>query len=59
MTEKPTRYCSFCGTSQHDRRFLVSGNGGALICDHCIKDVHRMLTRHTESLLAEVRENGT
>jgi hypothetical protein len=31
-----TVYCSFCGTSQHELKQLISGPGGVVICDACV-----------------------
>ena len=32
-----TAYCSFCGKSQHDVRYLIAGTGKVFICDDDVR----------------------
>lgn len=36
MSEREMLRCSFCGRSQDECRRLITGSGGAAICDRCI-----------------------
>ncbi len=47
--------CSFCGKSQNQVRKLISGPGGAYICDECIDLCNEIIE---EDLLDEI-DNGT
>ena len=38
MNSRNTRYCSFCGRSEHEAEWLVIGPASVGICDHCNED---------------------
>lgn len=44
MEKHMTRYCNFCGFSEHERFMLVAGPGAVFICDECVPMIQEIIT---------------